>query len=459
MPAIPLGLSAYKRADLPSSTLKNMFYEKTPANLEDQVVLMPRARLKSYAAAGTGPIRGVYRNGGVILSRLLVLSAGDLYRVEPSGATLIGAVSGPGKMSAEGSPSAVVLTCGTTCYSTDGVTLSTVAIPDDQNVIAVDILNSYFLLAVENYGRFYWSSIGGTTVDPLDYATAESRPDTLVTLKVIGDVLWLVGRLSLEPWRPTGDLDLPFQRIEGRVFGIGCVSRDTVQKLSVGGQDTMIWVGADGVVYRLSPNPTRISDHGMEERLKKADATTLSAMTAKWIGHDFYILHIPGQGSFAYDLSTGAWDEWTSYDKPLFRGAVSTVGPDDQPLIGDDETGVIWELSDAERLDGADEVVFEFTGVNENIGSPVRCNNVLLDCSTGLTPDPQSDPMISYSYSGDHGDVWSDWDTKPLGRQGQRLTRVMWNRKGLITREGRLHRWRTTEPITVRKAKFNESYR
>lgn len=459
MPAIPLGLSAYKRADLPSSTLKNMFYEKTPANLEDQVVLMPRPRLKSYAAAGTGPIRGIYRNGGVILNRLIALSAGNLYRVDGGAATLIGAVSGPGRMSAEGSPSAVVLTCGTTCYSTDGVTLSTVAIPDGQNVIAVDILNSYFLLAVENYGRFYWSSIGGTTVDPLDYATAESRPDTLVTLKVIGDVLWLVGRLSLEPWRPTGDLDLPFQRIEGRVFGIGCVSRDTVQKLSVGGQDTMIWVGADGVVYRLAPNPTRISDHGMEERLKKADATTLSAVTAKWIGHDFYILHIPGQGSFAYDLSTGAWDEWTSYDKPLFRGAVSTVGPDDQPLIGDDETGVIWELSDAERLDGADEVVFEFTGVNENLGAPVRCNNVLLDCSTGLTPDPESDPMIQYGYSGDHGATWSDWDTQPLGRQGERVRRVVWSRKGLITREGRLHRWRTTEPVTVRKAKFNESYR
>lgn len=436
-----------------------MYYERTPANLEDQTALLPRPRLKSYSAAGTGPIRGLFRKGGAILNRLLVLSAGDLYLVDGATATLIGAISGPGRMSAEGSPSAVMLTCGTTCYSTDGVTLSTVTIPDGQNVLAVDILNSYFILVVENYGRFYWSGIGSTTVNALDYATAESQPDTLITCKVVGDVLWLVGRLSLEPWRPTGDLDLPFQRIEGRVFGIGCVSRDTVQKLSVGGQDTMIWAGADGVVYRLAPNPTRISDHGMEQRLNQADATTLTATTARWLGHDFYILHIPGQGSFAYDLSTGFWDEWTSYGKPLFRGAVSTVGPDDQLLLGDDETGVIWELSDDGRLDGADEVVFEFSGLNENTGAPARCNNVSLDCSTGLTPDPERDPVMLYEYSPDRGETWITAPSAPLGRQGERLTEVIWKRLGLIKRKGRVHRWRTTEPVTVRKARMNESYR
>jgi hypothetical protein len=84
-------------------------------------------------------------------------------------------------------------------------------------------------------------------VDPLGYATAESQPDPLTTLKVVGEVLWLVGRLSLEPWQPTGDLDLPFQRINGRIFGIGCEAGDTCQKLSVNGVDTMCWVGADGV--------------------------------------------------------------------------------------------------------------------------------------------------------------------------------------------------------------------
>lgn len=459
MPAIPLGLSAYRRADMPPVTLKNMVYEKTPANLEDQVALMPRPRLVGEYAAGNGPIRGVFRKGGAILDRLLALSGDKLFRVEEGSATEIGTVAGPGRMSAEGSPSAVMLTCGTTVYSTDGASLNTVAIPDNQNIIAVDILNSYFLLAAENFGRFYWSAIGGTTVDPLDYATAESQPDTLQTIKVIGDVAWMVGRLSLEAWQPTGDLDLPFQRISGRIFGIGCVARETVQKLSVGGVDTMCWVGADGVVYRLSPNPTRISDYGMEERIRRADPATLYAVTAKWVGRDFYILHIPGEGSWACDLSTGFWDEWTSYGRDVFRGAVSTVGPDDLPLIGDDETGVIWGLTEAQRTDGSDPVVFEFSGLLENIDAPQRCNNVLLDCSTGLAPDPEDDPMIAMAYSPDRGKTWVETPDQPLGRQGEYVERVMWPRLGLIKRPGRSFRWRTTEPITVRKARFNESYR
>ena len=105
MPAIPLGLSAYRRADMPPVTLKNMVYERTPANLEDQVALMPRPRLVGEYAAGNGPIRGVFRKGGAILDRLLALSGDKLFRVEQGSATEIGTVAGPGRMSAEGSPS------------------------------------------------------------------------------------------------------------------------------------------------------------------------------------------------------------------------------------------------------------------------------------------------------------------------------------------------------------------
>ncbi len=47
----------------------------------------------------------------------------------------------------------------------------------------------------------------------------------------------------------------------------------------------------------------------------------------------------------------------------------------------------------------------------------------------------------------------------PLGRQGQRLSKVHWTRLGLLERPGRIFRFRTTEPVTVRKAKFNEALR
>lgn len=464
MPAIPLGLSAYKRADLPPSRLVNMFYEKTPANLVDQVSLMPRPRLKQWAVAGDGPMRGIFRQGGVIQDRTLAVSGPSLYRVEPSGdgigtPTLIGAVTGDGRMSAAGNPSTVILTCGKNVYSTDGATMATVSVPDGQDVVAVDTLNSYFLLQPANSGRFYWSAIGGTTIDPLDYATAETQPDLTMTLKVVGDILWLVGRLSLEPWQPTGNLDMPFQRINGRIFGIGCVSRDTVQKLIVGGTETMCWVGADGVVYRLAPNPTKISDHGIEELISNADPTSLYATTARYIGREFYILHIPGQGSFACDLSTGFWDEWQSYERELFRGAVSAIGPADQPLFGDDEVGKIWELTDEIRTDAGEPIVYRWSGVLASVSGSVRCNSVHLNCSMGRTPNIEDDPTVWMSMSDDDGASFGEPLEEPLGRQGERRAQAVWTGLGLIQRNGRVFQWETAEPVIVKTATYNEGYR
>jgi hypothetical protein len=474
MGGILLGQASYDRAGLPRLSLKNLFYEKSPANLEDQVALLPRPRLRLFGTAGTGPINGLYRKGGVMATagnsgKIIALSGDQLYRVDQNsgGATLIGTVEGPSsssRMSAEGDENVVVLARGNKAYTTNGTSLAEIAFPDDFGVYAVDTLNSYFLFA-SDLGRFYWSAIGGTTVDALDYATAESQPDVLLTLKVVGDELWLFGRLSIEVWQPTGSLDLPFQRITGRIFGIGITARDTAQKINVNGVDKVVWVGTDRRVYWTNPNPERLSPPWLEAKLARSTVSltdnTLNpyAIIDSWDGHDFYTLHIPGEGSFVCDLSTGEWDERTSYGRPYFRGATSAVGVNAQPLLGDDATGAIWEMVDTRTTDDADPVVFEFTGLLEVTGPPVRCNNISLDVQAGGTDDPEADPMMQLEVSDDMGEVFDDLGAQPLGRQGERNTRLMWTRCGKLHRPGRVHRWRTTQPVTIRKAKYNETLR
>jgi hypothetical protein len=469
MPPLPMGTACFQREEAPKVTLKNRFYEKAPGNLEDQVSLRPRPRLKQFALAGTGPMRGLYRKGGVLANvgrsgSIIALSGGSLFRVIQTGqpgvgtATLIGTAEGPQRMSAEGDPDAVVLCCGTKLYQTDGATISEITMPAGFQAYAVDYLSGRFLVCSDQ-GRFYWTPVGLKTIDALDFATAESQPDVLLTLKVIGDELWLFGRLSIEVWQPTGDNDLPYQRIDGRIFGIGVTGRETVQKVNVDGIDTVCWVGTDRRIYRTNPNPDRISDHGLEERLKRiTDPTTLYATIDNWEGHDFYVLHIPGEGSFAYDLGTGEWHERTSYGRSLFRASVSCVGPNAQPLLGDDGLGVIWEMADDVRLDaGVDPVLYEHSGLLEVPGSPVRCDNVSLDLSTGLNPDPDADPTMTMAWSDDMGETYTADIVQPLGRTGERRNVIAWRRLGLLRRPGRIFRWRTTEPLTVRKAKYNEA--
>jgi hypothetical protein len=473
MPAIPLGRSAYAREGAPPTLLKNYYFETTPTNLEDQASLRARPRLKAFAQAGSGPIRGLYREGGVIAGRILCLSGTTLYKIEQTGvpgvgtATSIGTVDGTGHMSAEGAVNFAVLTCGTTAYATNGITLTTLTAPDSVWFNAVDTLDKRFLFAVQASNRFYWSdpvhpeSTSMGEIDGLSFAAAESQPDVLITLKVVDDVLWLVGRLSLEAWRGTGDADLPYERIEGRVFGIGCTARETVQKMNIDGLDTMCWVGTDRKVYWLNPNPERISDFGLEERLGRATPEALYGHHALWNGHDFYVLHIPGEGTFAYDLTTRAgWAEWTSFGRALFRSNVSTIGPNAQSLLGDATAGIVFELSEAVDGDHGENVVFEVSGQLQVVGPPARCHNALLGVTAGRAASAGDDPLMQLSISDDGGETWAAQPDQPLGRQGRTTLRVMWTRLGMLRREGvRLFRWRTTAPVTINTAKYNEGYR
>lgn len=468
MPDLLLGLGEYARARLPRLTLRNYFYEKAPTSIKDQVSLVPRPRLKAFGpGVGSGPVRGLFRKGNVLANagnsgQIIGLFGPDLYRVNQFtgvGTLIEAAVEGDLRMSAEGNESVVVLTMGTKVYETNGSTASQIAMPDDKTGTAIDTLNGYFLIASE-LGRFYWTGIGLTTVSALDYATAESSPDVLLTLKVIGDELWLFGRYSIEVWQPTGDVDLPFQRIGGRIFGIGITGRQSALKMNVQGIDTACWVGTDRKIYRTNPNPVPIDNDAMHERLKRvADPTLIYAEADNWHGHDFYVVHLPDEGSHACDLNTGKWHERTSFGRELFRANVSTVGPNNQTIIGDDTTNELWELSEDAITDGDDPVVFEHCGLLEISGPPVRCNNVQTITSPGLTDDPDADPMLYLAYSDDEGLTFSDEDPAPLGRQGERNLKVIHDRLPIMERPNRIFRFRTSEPVTIRGATYNESYR
>lgn len=466
MPALPIGTAAFERSEAPKVILRNMYYEKAPTNLEDQVSIRSRPRLRQFAEPGSGPMRGLYREGGVLASvglsgSIIALSGTDLYRVHQTTgvATLIGTVTGTLKMTAEGTADVVMLCCGASLHTTNGTTIATVVMPPGFSAYAVDYLAGRFLVT-SDVGRFYWTPVGGTTISALDFATAESQPDVLLTHKVVGDELWLFGRLSVEVWQPTGDADLPYQRIDGRIFGIGVTGRETVQKLNVGGLDTVVWVGTDRRVYRTNPNPVKISNHDLEERLGRvSDPTTLYAVVWNWNGHDFWVLHIPGDGSVVYDLATGQWDDIASFGHTLFRGAVGAVGTNNQPLLGDDTEGVIWEMTEDVRTDDGDPVLFEFTGLLEVADAGVRLDNISLDLSTGLNPDPEADPSVLMAMSDDGGDSFGPDRKAYIGRQGQRGNVAAWQRLGGLNRPGKVIRWQTTEPLTVRKAKYNSVLR
>ncbi len=169
-----------------------------------------------------------------------------------------------------GSWAAVVLAGG------GGSTFSTVTMPNSVGAVWVDTIASFVMVVVaqgfDMNGRFYWIDPGEAIVDNLNFATAERAPDPLYSVMTLGDQFWLFGSSTTEIWYPTGDGQAPFQRIQGRLFDRG-IWGGTAVKIG----DELIVTDRDGVVYRIGEGVQRVSNYGVEQRIREGMALELRA--------------------------------------------------------------------------------------------------------------------------------------------------------------------------------------
>lgn len=277
---IPLGTSAYQRtiAREPEIRLLNRFFEFNPTNLVDQVTLLTRPYLETDTTVGDGPISNIYSQDGAFDSDAFIVSDNDIYRrdfVTKVNTKLTGTVG------TDGTPSLVATVVGgvSRLYVADGTSgfqfalddniLTAISTPDSVGIVYVAAINGYVICVVNNSRRYYWITPGSVTIDALNFAEAERSGDKLLNVEVLGDNIFFFGEETTEIWFPTGNLDAPFQRIQGRLFDRG-IWEGTALRVA----DQIILVGNDGIVYSILGGPQRISSHGIEERIKKAMAVS-----------------------------------------------------------------------------------------------------------------------------------------------------------------------------------------
>lgn len=147
--------------------------------------------------------------------------------------------------------------------------LRQVPMPDDVGAISVDVLNSYVIVIPAQgegvNGQFWWIEPGETSVDPLNFATAERSPDAINQVRVFSDRFWLLGQKTTEPWVTTGNPEAPMQRFSGVLYDRGAWEGTAVKV-----KDSLIVVDEDGGVFQISGGLKRISRPDIEERIRKA---------------------------------------------------------------------------------------------------------------------------------------------------------------------------------------------
>lgn len=144
-------------------------------------------------------------------------------------------------------------------------TMYGVATPNNVGMADVAVLKSFVLFLQANSQQIWFIRPGNTTINGLDFFNAESQPDNVNALLVVGDQIWLLGDGTVEPWYATGDANAPFLPVGGRP-----ISRGARPGTAVVLQNGVVLVGDDKQVYRLTDNPEVVSTNGIAERVRKA---------------------------------------------------------------------------------------------------------------------------------------------------------------------------------------------
>ena len=352
MPSVPMGTASYERqkTGYPETILRNMFLEKDETDSSiDGVLRVQRGGLRKLLTFPAA-IRGLFQMDGVFGGVGFVAAGDKLYTTDFGSFTEIATIPDDGQtVSLAASFEKLGIVSSGEFHIWDGEELVEVVLPDGKAPISLDVMNSYFILPLSD-GTFYWQTPGITGFDgdnileALNFATAESIPDGLLTGKRLRDDLFLFGPESIEVWQATGDAEATFTRATGRLIDRGCHSRETVVTFD----NSVVFVGNDGLVYRLQDVPERISTFGIEERIRNRN-DLCSAFQFTSDGHKFYCLRIPSQGTFAYDAATQVWSEFSTIGEAVwdaYLGGDITIGP-----ICADEAGNLYKVDPDYALD------------------------------------------------------------------------------------------------------------
>jgi hypothetical protein len=330
------------------SRMVNLFPEIVPEGGKEPAFLNRAPGLRLLANMGDGPIRGMWQfNGyGYVVSGNVLYKVDSLFRSSP-----IGTVSGsPGPVSMSDNGTQLFVACNGPSYIYNSLTLEFKQIddPDFPGAVTVGYLNGYFVFNEPNSQRIWITQLlDGTSIDPLDFASAEGSPDGLVSLLISHREAWLFGTNSVEVWYDSGAADFPLTPVQGAFNEIGCIAAFSVAKLDNG----IFWLGADargrGIVYRASGyTAARVSTHAVEWQIQQYG--TLSdaiAYTYQQDGHAFYVLIFPSANTtWVYDVATSAWHERAAFVNGSFTRHRSNcqMSFSNEIVVGDHEVGNIY---------------------------------------------------------------------------------------------------------------------
>ena len=473
----------------------NLFPEAVPEGSggKEAGFLLRCPGLRLLATVGTGPIRGLWVTNGIAY----IVSGSQLYSMTTSYvATLRGTVSGTGPVSMADNGTQLFIACNplSYIYNTSTLVFAQITDVDFPGAGSVGYLDGYFVFNEPNTQKFWVTALlDGTSVDPLDFASAEGYPDNVVALIVDHREIFLFGNTSVEVWYDAGTPDFPMARVQGAFMEVGCEAAYSVAKLD----NSVFWLGSDargrGIVYRANGyTPARLSTNAVEYAIQNyGNITDAIGYTYQQDGHPFYVLIFPSaEATWVYDVSTQLWHERAGFENGLFVRHRSNcqMSFNDEVVVGDYEDGRIYAFDLDVYVDDTQTQKWlrswRALPTGQNNLKRTAHHSLQLDAETGVglsvTPDydaenlitesgnylmtesgdyltttsyfgtPGYNPQVMLRWSDDAGHTWSNEHWNSMGKIGSYGTRTIWRRLGMTEKiRDRVYEVSGTDPVKI----------
>lgn len=463
----PILGSAYvaRSVNAADNRMVNMFPEIVPEGGKEAAFLQRAPGLSIFSDLPDGSkIRGMWEMNGYGY----VVSSSYLYRLDSNGNynRILGgpSIAGTGQVSMADNGTQLFIACNPEGYIYNTVTgvFQQITDPDFPGAVTVGYLDGYFVFNEPNSQRVWVTQLlDGTSVDPLDFASAEGSPDGLVSLIVDHREAWLFGTNSVEVWYDAGDADFPLARIQGAFNEIGCAAAYSVAKLDNG----VFWLGSDargrGIVYRANGyTGQRVSTHAVEYAIQSySTISDAIAFTYQQDGHAFYVLTFPtADATWVYDVSTNAWHErgtWSENKFTRYR-ANCQMSLGNRILVGDYALGRVYYMNYLTFTDSSSSQrwvrSWRALPTGQNNLKRTAQHSLQLDCETGVgfRVGQGTDPQVVLRWSDDGGHTWSNEHWASMGKIGEFGRRTIWRRLGMTTKlRDRVYEISGTDPVKV----------
>jgi hypothetical protein len=501
----PILGSAYvaRSVNAADARMVNLYPEIVPEAGKEPAFLNRCPGLALIGTAGTGPVRAMWSHQ-TRGDDFYVASGEEFYQ---GTARKLGNISGTGPVSIADNGTQLFIACGEKGYIYNESTnqFAEITDPDFPGAVTVCYLDGYFVFNEPNSQKIWVSQLlDGTSIEPLDFASAEGSPDGVVAVINDHKELWVFGTDTTEVWYNAGLADFPLAPIQGAFNEVGCVAAFSVVKLD----NSIFWLGSDprgeGIVYRADGyTAKRVSTHAVEWQIQQySDITDAVAYSYQQEGHTFYVLNFPtANRTWVYDVSTGAWHERASFNNGILgrHRSNSYCNFQGQAFVGDYENGNVYNMSlyryqdayepqkwirswralptgqnDLKRsaqhnmqLDIEAGVGLSFTptaiesgtayfGTSNNndteTNAVVTDNGDYLIFNMTVVPEPEStqgeDPEVMLRWSDDGGHTWSNEHWVKIGKIGVYGRRAIWRRLGMTEKiRDRVYEVSMTDPV------------